>query len=141
MQAARAARRKAKILEGGADRMQMVGGEAILLEKSRIKLEDEEMDPALARLNGDAAAASRAAAEAAEAEAAALAAAAAAVEAGDSGDVEHQDVLDSALDDVFDGNNEVEAAAVATEGDAAASDEEPETKARARARPARGKGA
>ena len=47
MQAARAARRKAKILEAAGDRLAAVSGEARPAEKSKLVLDDDEMDPVL----------------------------------------------------------------------------------------------
>jgi hypothetical protein len=50
MEAARAARRKERILASSSDRMARVGGEAPSMgREKRLVLDDEEMDPSLAR--------------------------------------------------------------------------------------------
>jgi len=112
--------------------MKLVGGEAVLSVKSRLVLEDEEMDPALARLTS---------VGPAQEEKAPVAVAAAAITASPSvnGDaptdasLAKDDILDSALDDVFDAIESKEAAP-------AAEPEETGPKVRTRVRPQRRKG-
>lgn len=98
MQAARAARRKAKILEGASDRMAMFGEGAPPKEhnpeKSRLKLDDDDLDPALTKLASDPLPVSKVKSKPDEA----------CVPQSSDGEIavkDEGDLLDDALDDIF----------------------------------------
>ena len=104
MQAARAQRRKERILGSERDRMALVSGGPVAGKEKCLELDDEDLDPALAALAGAKPDTGNAAAEAtAEAAPAAAAAEPDAVQSTAAAEAPATEgaLLDAALDDVF----------------------------------------